>query len=65
MLGCGGADLMVKLPMKDLRDWISDTATIDDEGNVRWHLRVGSTDLGLPLDTGAGNEKISLSPYLI
>ena len=63
-LSCGGAETLLLIPFREMRPWMEAMARTDDN-NVKWDVKIGPIEDGLPLRLRGEEEHPSLTPYLL
>jgi hypothetical protein len=65
VLGCGSAETVFVIPVKDLISWLPELWTTENKDRMYWHLRVHLEGKSYMLDRKEGRERMDITKYLL
>jgi hypothetical protein len=65
LLGCDSPEIVLAIPYFDLKDWLSNLWTTEDENRMYWHIRIHRNNEKFLLDRKRGFGKLDVSKYRI
>lgn len=65
LLGCGSPDILLAIPSQDLKGWLPDLWTTENEDRMYWHIRLRVENTKLLLDRKQGMGRLDITKYKI